>query len=142
VHWRAARYALKCSQLSVPDRQAAAHAVRQAARTSARAQHALFNLALAILREAAKHSAQQEVGTIEVRLTLYVLPVRPRPAVVERVLAVRDCSASPPLDQLPHALQAYRPEADRPGRSHGRGEPAMNGGAGGGRMPHRMSATG
>lgn len=44
--------------------------------------HALINLSLTILREAAKRSAGEAVGTIEVRLALHVL----RPFVREQRL--------------------------------------------------------
>lgn len=72
--WHTARYALKCprrcaspmiSLLPIPYG-------RQRARRQAH-RHALVNLALAILREAAGRSAEQAVGTIEVRLALHVL---------------------------------------------------------------------
>lgn len=72
--WRAARYALKCpkrcaspiiSLLPIPFG-------RQRARRQAH-RHALINLALTILREAAGRSSQEAVGTIEVRLALHVL---------------------------------------------------------------------
>ncbi|WP_066776097.1 hypothetical protein [Sphingomonas sp. CCH5-D11] len=72
--WRAARYALKCpkrcaspmiSLLPIPFG-------RERARRRAH-RHALVNLALTILREAAGRSSQETVGTIEVRLALHVL---------------------------------------------------------------------
>ena len=72
--WHTARYALKCprrcpspiiSLLPIPYG-------RQRARRQAH-RHALVNLALAILRDAAARSAKVSVGTIEVRLALHVL---------------------------------------------------------------------
>lgn len=72
--WRTAPYALKCPKrchapmitlLPIPfgRRRARQQAYR----------HSLVNLALEILRDAATRSAQQTVGTIEVRLALHVL---------------------------------------------------------------------
>ncbi len=81
--WRAARSAIKC-----PHRCASPmiHLLpipygKQRARRRAH-RHALINLALQILREAAQRSAQEPVGTIEVRLALHVL----RPFVREQRL--------------------------------------------------------
>lgn len=81
--WQAARYSLKCpkrcaspmiSLLPIPFG-------RQRARRRAY-RHALINLALAILRDAASRSGREGVRTIEVRLALHVL----RPFVRERHL--------------------------------------------------------
>lgn len=72
--WHTARYAVRCprrcaspiiSLLPIPYG-------RQRARRHAH-RHALINLALAVLREAAARSAGEAVGTIEVRLALHVL---------------------------------------------------------------------
>lgn len=72
--WHTARYAVKCPRrcaspiitlLPIPYG-------RQRAR-SREHRHALINLSLQILREAAGRSAVQAVGTIEVRLALHVL---------------------------------------------------------------------
>lgn len=72
--WHTARYAVKCprrcaspiiSLLPIPFGKQ--HARSQAHR------HALINLSLQILREAAGRSPVQAVGTIEVRLALHVL---------------------------------------------------------------------
>lgn len=74
IDWHAARYALKCPKrchspmltlLPIPFG-------RERARKAAH-RHALINLALQILREAAARSATEAVGTIEVRLALHVL---------------------------------------------------------------------
>lgn len=72
--WKAARWSIKCPQncpsptvdlLPIPFG-------RQRARRRAH-QHALLNLALQILREAAHRSSREAVGTVEVRLALHVL---------------------------------------------------------------------
>lgn len=72
--WHTAKYAVKCprrcaspiiSLLPIPFG-------KQRARSQAHL-HALINLALQILREAAGRSATEPVGTIEVRLALHVL---------------------------------------------------------------------
>lgn len=72
--WQAARHALKCprrcaspmiSLLPIPFGKERAR--RQALR------HALVNLSLRILKDAAGRSSQEAVGTIEVRLALHVL---------------------------------------------------------------------
>lgn len=83
TEWRAARSAIRC-----PHRCASPliHLLpipygRQRARRRAH-RHALINLALQILREAAHRSATMQVGTIEVRLALHVL----RPIVREQSL--------------------------------------------------------
>jgi hypothetical protein len=72
--WRSAPRSIKC-----PHRCAAPmiHLViipfgKQRARRRAH-RHALINLSLQILREAANRSAEQPVGTLEVRLALHVL---------------------------------------------------------------------
>ena len=72
--WRAARKSLRC-----PKRCASPMITlfpipfgRERARRRAH-RHALVNLALTILREAAERSACEPVGTIEVRLALHVL---------------------------------------------------------------------
>lgn len=81
--WNAARWAVKCPQrchapmidlLPLPFG-------RKRARRQAH-QHAVINLALQILREAARRSSREAVGTIEVRLALHVL----RPFVREQRL--------------------------------------------------------
>lgn len=81
--WNAARYALKCpkrchapmiSLLPIPFG-------RERARKAAY-RPTLINLALTILRGAAARSAQEPVGTIEVRLALHVL----RPFVRQQAL--------------------------------------------------------
>lgn len=78
-----ARFALKCpKQCASPMIKLAPIPFgRQRARQQAR-RHLLINLSLAILREAARRSAQQAVGTIEVRLALHVL----RPFVRDQAL--------------------------------------------------------
>ena len=72
--WRAARSAIKCPHrcaspmiylLPIP------YGKQRAQRRAHR--HAIINLALQILREAAQRSADMSVGTIEVRLALHVL---------------------------------------------------------------------
>jgi hypothetical protein len=72
--WHTTRYAVKCprrcaspiiSLLPIPFG-------KQRARSRAH-RHALINLSLQILREAAGRSAAEPVGTVEVRLALYVL---------------------------------------------------------------------
>ncbi|MEH3046172.1 hypothetical protein [Sphingomonas adhaesiva] len=81
--WRGARSALKCP------RRCAAPRIdllplpygKQRARRRAH-RHALINLSLQVLREAAQRSASETVGTIEVRLALHVL----RPFVREQRL--------------------------------------------------------
>ena len=81
--WFTAKYAIKCprrcpsptiSLLPMPYG-------KQRARSRAH-RHALLNLSLQILREAAGRSREQAVGTIEVRLALHVL----RPFVQDRHL--------------------------------------------------------
>lgn len=81
--WRAARAAIRCPRryaspmidlLPIPFG-------KQRARRRAH-RHALINLSLQILREAAQRSAHEPVGTIEVRLALHVL----RPFVREQRL--------------------------------------------------------
>lgn len=74
TEWRTARYAVKC-----PHRCASPIIKllpisfgRERARKEAH-RHALINLSLQILREAAARSASEAVGTIEVRLALHVL---------------------------------------------------------------------
>lgn len=83
--WRAARSAIKCPRhcpsplidmLPIPFGKQRAR--RQAHR------HALINLALRVLRDAARRSAQETVGTLEVRLALHVL----RPFVCDSRLLV------------------------------------------------------
>jgi hypothetical protein len=72
--WRAARSAIKCP------RRCASPMIhlspipfgKQRARKRAH-RHALINLALQILREAAQRSSQEAVGTTNVRLALHVL---------------------------------------------------------------------
>ena len=72
--WRMARHAIKCPHrcpspnvdlLPIPFG-------KQRARRRAH-RHALINLALQVLREAASRSSVEEVGTLEVRLALHVL---------------------------------------------------------------------
>jgi hypothetical protein len=81
--WNTARYAVKCPKrchspmialLPIPFG-------KERARKAAH-RHALINLALTILREAATRSATEAVGTIEVRLALHVL----RPYVRDQAL--------------------------------------------------------
>ena len=83
--WHTAKYAVKCprrcaspiiSLLPIPFG-------KERARSRAH-RHALINLSLQILREAAGRSAVQAVGTIEVRLALHVL----RPFVKDPQLLV------------------------------------------------------
>lgn len=72
--WRAARQSLKCpGRCPSPmiDLLAIPYAQQRARRRAHR--HALLNLALEILREAAGRSGAEAVGTIEVRLALHVL---------------------------------------------------------------------
>lgn len=81
--WRAARRSIKCpkrcpspiiSLIPIPyGRQRACRRAHQ---------HALLNLALAVLREAASRSGTEAVGTVEVRLALHVL----RPFVRDQTL--------------------------------------------------------
>lgn len=77
--------------LRVADDRPAADPVRQAARPAPRHRHALVNLSLQILREAAQRSAREPVGTIEVRLALHVL----RPFVQEQQLLAEFWKAAP-----------------------------------------------
>jgi hypothetical protein len=72
--WRAARRSIKCPKhcpspmihlLPIP------YGKERARRRAHR--HALINLALEILREAARRSGSEPVGTVEVRLALHVL---------------------------------------------------------------------
>ena len=72
--WRAARAALACPKRCASPRISLLPIPfgRQRARRRAH-RHALINLALSILRQAAARSASEPVGTIEVRLALHVL---------------------------------------------------------------------
>lgn len=81
--WRAARQSIKCpkrcpspliSLLPIP------YGKQRARRRAHR--HALVNLSLQVLREASARSADEAVGTIEVRLALHVL----RPFVQDQAL--------------------------------------------------------
>lgn len=81
--WRAARRSIRCPKRCpapiislVPIPYGRQRARRRAHR------HALVNLALAVLREAASRSGEEAVGTIEVRLALHVL----RPFVTDQAL--------------------------------------------------------
>ncbi len=83
--WRAARWSIKC-----PRRCASPNITllpipfgRERARRRAH-RHALINLALQILRDAAQRSGREPVGTIEVRLALHVL----RPVVKDQRLLI------------------------------------------------------
>lgn len=81
--WRAARSALKCPRhCAAPriDLLPLPYGKQRARRRAHR--HALINLSLQVLREAAQRSAREAVGTIEVRLALHVL----RPFVREQRL--------------------------------------------------------
>lgn len=72
--WRAARSAIRCPQRCASPRidlLPLPYGRKRARRRAHR--HALINLALQILREAATRSADQAVDTIEVRLALHVL---------------------------------------------------------------------
>ena len=81
--WRAARSHVRCPQRCASPRIDLLPIPfgRQRARKRAH-RHALLNLALRILRDAAGRSASEAVGTIEVRLALHVL----RPFVREQRL--------------------------------------------------------
>lgn len=81
--WHTARYALKCPKrcASPMIKLAPIPFGRERARRQAH-RHALLNLSLAILRDAAGRSAREAVGTIEVRLALHVL----RPFVRDQAL--------------------------------------------------------
>lgn len=81
--WNAARWALKCPRRCASPRIDLLPLPfgKQRARRRAH-RHALVNLALQVLREAAQRSALEPVGTIEVRLALHVL----RPFVREQRL--------------------------------------------------------
>lgn len=81
--WRAARRSIKCpSRCASPmiDLLPLPFGKRRARRHAHR--HALINLSLQILREATARSANEAVGTLEVRLALHVL----RPFVREQRL--------------------------------------------------------
>ncbi len=72
--WRAARWSIKCpGRCASPkiDLLPLPFGKERARRRAHR--HALVNLALQILREAAQRSGRETVGTIEVRLALHVL---------------------------------------------------------------------
>ncbi|MFL9840514.1 hypothetical protein ABS767_06015 [Sphingomonas sp. ST-64] len=74
MDWRASRAALKCpSHCAAPmiDLLPIPFGKQRARRRAHR--HALVNLALQILRDAAHRSSNEAVGTIEVRLALHVL---------------------------------------------------------------------
>ena len=80
---RAAHRAIRCPKRCASPRLTllALPFGKQRARRRAH-RHALINLALQILREAAQRSAHEQVGTVEVRLALHVL----RPFVGEQRL--------------------------------------------------------
>jgi hypothetical protein len=72
--WKMARWAIKCpSRCPAPriDLVAIPFGKQRARRRAHR--HAVINLSLQILREAARRSAYEAVGTIDVRLALHVL---------------------------------------------------------------------
>jgi hypothetical protein len=72
--WRAARASIKCPHRCpspMIDLLVIPFGKQRARRRAHR--HALLNISLQILREAAQRSAQEGVGTIEVRLALHVL---------------------------------------------------------------------
>lgn len=74
VDWRAARWSLKCPR-HCPSPRIELLALpfgKQRARQRAQ-RHALLNVSLEILRDAAARSAEEPVGTLEVRLALHVL---------------------------------------------------------------------
>lgn len=79
--WNAARWVIKCPHRCASPRihLLALPFGKQRARRRAH-RHALINLALQILREAANRSSRETVGTPEVRLALHVL----RPFVQDR----------------------------------------------------------
>ncbi|MDF2810459.1 MAG: hypothetical protein K0S56_1490 [Microvirga sp.] len=81
--WRAAHWSIKCPKHCASPRIAllALPFGKQRARQQVH-RHALINLALQILREAASRSAHEAVGTLEVRLALHVL----RPFIGEQSL--------------------------------------------------------
>ncbi|UZK67809.1 hypothetical protein [Sphingomonas sp. M1-B02] len=81
--WRAAHHAVKCPQHCPAPRidLVALPFGKQRARRQAH-RHALVNLSLQILREAAHRSSREAVGTLEVRLALHVL----RPFVKDQQL--------------------------------------------------------
>ena len=81
--WQAARWSLKCPHRCASPRIDLLPLPfgKQRARRRAH-RHAIVNLALQVLREAATRSAREPVGTIEVRLALHVL----RPFVREQRL--------------------------------------------------------
>ena len=106
--WRAARWSIKCPRhcaspmitlLAIPFGK---QRVRRRAY-----RHVLINLALQILREAAQRSAQEPVGTIEVRLALHVL----RPFMGERRLLVGFWSAATAEPRHPWT-SCHRPYRD------------------------------
>lgn len=81
--WRAARHSIKCPKRCpspIIDLLAIPYGKMRARRQAHR--HALLNLALEVLREAAARSGTESVGTVEVRLALHVL----RPFVREQRL--------------------------------------------------------
>ncbi|PCD02246.1 hypothetical protein COC42_12390 [Sphingomonas spermidinifaciens] len=74
TEWRAARRSIKCPRRCaspVIDLLPLPFGKRRARREAHR--HALINLSLQILREATARSANEAVGTLEVRLALHVL---------------------------------------------------------------------
>lgn len=81
--WRMAHWSIKCPHRCASPRltlQALPFGRQRARRRAHR--HALINLALQILRDAAQRSAHESVGTLDVRLALHVL----RPFVGEQRL--------------------------------------------------------
>lgn len=89
--WNAARLSLKCPQRCAAPRIDLLPLPygRQRARRKAH-RHALINLSLQVLREAAQRSGKEAVGTIEVRLALHVL----RPFVRDKRLLTEYWSAA------------------------------------------------
>lgn len=72
--WHTARYAIKCpTRCAAPMIQLLPLPFSKRRARQRRHRHAVLNLALQILREAAMRSTNHAVGTIEVRLALHVL---------------------------------------------------------------------
>ena len=112
TEWRAARRSIKC-----PNRCASPliHLLplpfgRRRARREAH-RHALINLSLQILREATARSANEAVGTLEVRLALHVL----RPFVRDQTLLTQYWMAATETTRHPWCSchKPYRAIVDR-----------------------------
>lgn len=112
TEWRAARRSIKCpSRCASPliDLLPLPFGKRRARRDAHR--HALINLSLQILREATARSANEAVGTLEVRLALHVL----RPFVRNQTLLTQYWMAATEAPRHPWSSchKPYRAIVDR-----------------------------